>query len=508
MAKQYFILFYLCLCFYFKGYSQFIVTQQPSVVDYFSALIQQSKSNQFQLLVLRDNNQALPITKKHQIITYDFNGQLLDSTYIPKGFNPVSFPLKSDGYYYWAAVYYDTLITPISSQEAYLLKFDSLFNCIEKKKLNNLNNTIEIPSNVIKVNRKLFVSVKNFINNDLKIYSLDPQLNKRDSTTLSGNYNVIELQSTFDDQILIAGHGFPPISGGGGGAQKIIMDTLLTITNNFDLDSLTHVVAGGSPVNGCSANIGVDALYFKAIPITPTKTFVLGSYDVIYNASCNNRANLVHSVIDNSNHILHTKLISDSTRGIKYADNVNYVDIKDNYIYSVGSIGYNGGTLQANNSNILVCKSDTMGNLIWKKNYGDDMFYRPVSIIQTLDSGFLISGLRYNYQSPLYPGIGENFILHLNKTGDILTTGIKEQGGINYTGIKCYPNPTKDVMYFDIPFGTTYEIELYNASGKIIYSYKTYFNKAPINTELFESGIYFYKIKTQTNYYTGKFIKE
>lgn len=507
MAKK-ITLIILTVFLFFKGYSQFIVTQQTPIVDYFYTLLPQSKHNQFQLLVLRDNNHTYSSRKNHQILSYDFNGQLLDSVNVPTGFNPISFPLKSDGYYYWPSIYLDTLVSNPNTQIAYLLKFDTLFNCLEKKKLNNLNNTIEIASNIIKINNHFFVSVKNYINNELKIYCLDTQLNKRDSVVFSGNSSVIELRKTFDEKILIAGNGFPPMATSGGGSQKIIMDTLLNTNSVFNFDSLTYVTAGGSVVTGCSSQIGVNAFYFKVIPITSTKNFIFGNYDVVYNASCNSRYNLVHSVIDNTNHIIQTKLISDSTRGIKYADNTNYVDIKDNYVYSVGSAGYNGGILEPNNSNILICKSDTTGNLIWKKQYGDDMFYRPISIIQTLDSGFLVSGLRYNYQAPAYPGVGENFILRVNKNGDLISTGLKEIDNKNYISFKCYPNPTKDFIYFDVPFISHYQIDIFDLLGRTIYSNKEYSNLSSIPTEYLSSGAYLFKIKTNQNYFSGKFIKE
>lgn len=503
MLKKLFIL--LTVALNFKGHSQFIVTQQPSVVEYFSSLIPQTKNNQFQLLVLRDYYQTLPTRKNHQIIKYDFTGQLLDSINIPKGFNPVSFPLKFSNYYYWSAVYYDTLAAPGSSQDAFVLKFDTLFNCIERKKLNALTNTIEIPSNIVKINNKLFVSVKNFINNNLEFYCLDTQLNKRDSIILSGNYNVVELRKTFDNQILIAGSGFPPA---GGTAQKITMDTLLNINNVFNLDSLTYVTAGGSTVTGCSSQIGVNAIYYKAIPITNSKNFICGSYPVVYNSSCNDRNNLVHSIIDNNNQIIQTTLISDSTRGIKYADNINYVDVKGHYIYSVGSAGFNGGFLQTNNSNILICKSDTMGNLIWKKEYGDDMFYRPISIIQTLDSGFLVSGLRYNYVAPAYSNVGENFILRLDKNGNFISTSIKEQVNKNYSYFKYYPNPSKDVFHIDVPFTKEYDIYIYDVYGQLVTSIKDYKNLTPISIEHLSSGAYVLKIKTNNNLLSNKLIKE
>jgi hypothetical protein len=506
--KRTFLLILLTIFLYTKGNSQFIVTQQPTVIDYFSVLIPQSNANKFQLLALRDVNQSQATRKNHQIMTYDFSGQLLDSVNIPRGFSLVSFPLKSNGYFYWSGVYLDTLTAIGTSQDAFVLKFDSLFNCIEKKKLNNLSQTIEIPSNVIKINNKLFVAVKNFINNDLKFYCLDNQLNKRDSVTLSGYYNVSELRQTFDNRVLIAGNGFPPIAGAGGGAQKIIMDTLLNINTVFNLDSLTYVTAGGSVVTGCSSQIGVDFLYFKIIPISPTKNFILGHYDVIYNSTCNYRSNLVHSVINNNNQIIKTTLVSDSSRGIRYADNVNYAEFRNHYIYSVGSTGFYGGILQTNNSNILICKSDTMGNLIWKKSYGDDMFYRPVSIIQTLDSGFLVSGLRYNYQSPAYLDIGENFILRLDKNGDMISTGIKDNKNTHYSSFKCYPNPSKDFIKIDVPFVNEYEVYVYNVLGELLMQEKKFKNLTAFNTQSLSTGTYILKIKTKDTWLSGKFIKE
>jgi hypothetical protein len=110
--------------------------------------------------------------------------------------------------------------------------------------------------------------------------------------------------------------------------------------------------------------------------------------------------------------------------------------------------------------------------------------------------------------APVNPGVGENFILRLNKNGDLISTGVKEQGNINYLPIKCFPNPTKDMIYFDLPFASNYQIDVYDALSKIVYSNKSYFNKIPVNTELFNAGIYIYIIKTSSNYYSGKFIKE
>jgi len=149
-----------------------------------------------------------------------------------------------------------------------------------------------------------------------------------------------------------------------------------------------------------------------------------------------------------------------------------------------------------------------MGNLIWKKSYGDDMFYRPISIIQTLDSGFLVSGLRYNYQSPAYLDIGENFILRLDKNGDMISTGIKDNESTHYSSFKCYPNPSKDFIKIDVPFVNEYEVYVYNVLGELIIQENKFKNLTALNTQALSAGTYFLKIKTKDTWLSGKFIKE
>ena len=56
---------------YLKGNSQFIITQQPTVNDYFFSLLPQSKQNQFQFIVIRDRDRTSFPIKSHQILTYD-----------------------------------------------------------------------------------------------------------------------------------------------------------------------------------------------------------------------------------------------------------------------------------------------------------------------------------------------------------------------------------------------------------------------------------------------------
>ncbi|MCC6181030.1 MAG: T9SS type A sorting domain-containing protein [Bacteroidia bacterium] len=496
----------LAIFLYFKGSSQFIVwPQETSLGGIFQNILPQTNVNYFNVLKLVDFNQTSSYREPHQILTFNLNGQLLDSTILPRGFNPVSIPYKYGNNYYWAAVYYDTLSTSINSQRAYILKLDSFFNTIDVKTLNISPSTIELPSNVIKINNSFFVSVKNQINNELKLYKLDTQLNKRDSITFSGNQNIIELKETYDRKILISGYGFPPISVSG--SQKIVVDTLFNIVNIYNLDSLTYVIAGGSVVTGCSSQISIDALYFKILPISHTKNYLIGQYDVVYNANCDSKKNLIHSVIDHSNQIINSKIIGDSTRDVRYADNINYACYNNGSIYTVAAESYTGQILQNNNTNILVIKSDTLGNLIWTKKYGDNMFYRPVSIIQTLDSSLLISGIRYDYQNTTFLNIAQGFILKLDKDGNPIMTGVKQYSSETFNEINCYPNPAYNTLFIDVPFEKEYTLLIYNLLGEIVFSKENYKNQTEIDIHHLLSGAYVLKVKVKNRWLTHKLIK-
>lgn len=505
MKNKYFLIL-LAIFLYFKGSSQFIVWPQENTLGgIFQNILPQTHVNYFNVLKLIDYNQITTYREPHQILTFNMSGQLLDSTFLPRGFNPVSIPYKFGNNYYWTAVYYDTLSASINSQRAYILKLDSLYNAIDVKKLNISPSTIELPSNVIKINNSLFVSVKNQINNELKLYKLDTQLNKRDSITFNGNQNILELTETYDKKILATGYGFHPIAVSG--SQKIMIDTSFNITNIYNLDSLTYVVAGGSPATGCSSQISVDALYFKILPISYTKNYLIGHYDVVYNANCNAKKNLIHSIINQTNQVISTKIIGDSTRDVRYADNLNYACFNSGSIYTLASESYTGQILQNNNTSILVSKSDTLGNLKWLKRYGDDMFYRPVSIIQTLDSGLLISGIRYDYQYTTFPNIAQGFILRLDKDGEPILTGIKQLKSESYNTINCYPNPAHNTLFIDVPFEKEYKILIYNLLGELILSNETYKNQTELDIRHLVSGAYILKVNVRNHWLTHKIIK-
>ena len=80
------------------------------------------------------------------------------------------------------------------------------------------------------------------------------------------------------------------------------------------------------------------------------------------------------------------------------------------------------------NQDIYVVRTDTDGNLLWKKTYGRDMIDAGQSIQQTVDGGFIIGGITnfhcesqrlYNNQNLTSP-FASIYLLKINTEGDVM----------------------------------------------------------------------------------------
>ena len=98
--------------------------------------------------------------------------------------------------------------------------------------------------------------------------------------------------------------------------------------------------------------------------------------------------------------------------------------------------------------------------------------------------------------------------MKINKNGSLITAGIEEQNIKSTNLFKCYPNPTKEVVYFDVFLNTNYQLEIFDMLGKSVYLDNNYQNKSAIQIDFLNGGQYIYKLKTKENFFTGKLIKE
>ncbi|MEI6021139.1 MAG: T9SS type A sorting domain-containing protein, partial [Bacteroidota bacterium] len=159
-------------------------------------------------------------------------------------------------------------------------------------------------------------------------------------------------------------------------------------------------------------------------------------------------------------------------------------------------------------SKLFVNKSDTLGNIIWTKEYGGEMNYYGRSIAFTPDGGCIITGTRYDSISMFAQHISQNFILKLDSNGNYNSVGIFDNGQLRNNLVKCYPNPAKELLYVDMPFESDINLIIYNQLGQVLLEEKNYQSMAAIDVKLLPSDLYYYKIITRQNTYSGKFVKE
>ncbi len=74
--------------------------------------------------------------------------------------------------------------------------------------------------------------------------------------------------------------------------------------------------------------------------------------------------------------------------------------------------------------------------------------------------------------------------------------------------VRCYPNPTQDKIYFDIPPSILNpQIYIYDITGKLVLEAVLPTNHQ-LSTKHLESGVYIFKITSNNHIYSGKFIVE
>jgi hypothetical protein len=149
------------------------------------------------------------------------------------------------------------------------------------------------------------------------------------------------------------------------------------------------------------------------------------------------------------------------------------------------------------NQNIYLLKLDSLGDLIWTKEFGalaeDEGGYY---VRQSYDSGYIVTGV-------LDPG---NFYLLKIDEGGNLSTGV--QSFINNAfALKVYPNPTNDVLFISLK-PNLYNLLLTNNQGQILFQLDNFTNNSTsIDLSLLPNGIYFLQIQSNNFTLTEKIIK-
>ncbi len=136
------------------------------------------------------------------------------------------------------------------------------------------------------------------------------------------------------------------------------------------------------------------------------------------------------------------------------------------------------------------------------------------------------SNLHILYQWDLEPGVAlQNFDkdgvneMHyitvdkakvLAGTAGCAVDGVYEHENSIFDVSTCYPNPATDVTHFDVSMkqNGTLTIEISNSIGQVVYTNSNKFSMGKhtltVNTNPFTSGLYFYSIKSENAFVSGK----
>jgi hypothetical protein len=492
------------MCVSISAHGQFFSLYQKPWNNQFYTILDPDNNGNFRVVNLRQYSNGPTKIRKNQILVYSQTGVLTDSIALYRNIFPVKAPLKIGSFYYWSCIYNDSLQNLTNQQKAYIMKTDLNFYPVAFSSV-SYSMQADIPTNVVSVGNRFYLGNTAYSNNQCKIYKLNLSFQKIDSITfsVSPNYSTIEELSVSGDSIIVS--AFNIISSDV--VSKITIDTSLNILNNFPLNNL-----GTYTLGQCSGTYIMTPFHTKIVPLTATKIFVAGSSNVATSPVplCDLQNGIINSILSFSNTVIINNVKKVPGKAVTYMDQTNWLDHKYNSIITVGNIGHNyqsNALLQGQATSIYVNKTDSTGNIIWERTYGGDMYYRPMSIKFTADTGCLIAGIRYDSVNTTYPDIAESFLLKLDKNGNNAFVGIAEHGKLNFNYHQCYPNPANENIYFDLPLQEKIEIKIYDAFGNDVLTLKEYQNLTGLEISGLPKGIYFYKIKTLYTSYSGKFIR-
>ncbi len=440
---------------------------------------------------------------RHQILVFNSQNTLIDSVQLPLGVSLIDQPVRMNNKFYWSAGYIDSLNStlPVPFQSAFV-EMDTNFNFVALHRIGYSNN-VWIVSKLIQLGNHIFISEFSGNSFTSKIYKCTLNGTKTDSLV----FQSAEIDNLFPygSNFVAIGYGLPglPFSNG---MHKLILDTNLNIVSAASLDSV-YTYNYTNP-NYLPHKLGIAPNYNnRLIYISSCKYFVAGNFDLPF-PNNNSYRLTVDAVFSQNDSALKTNVEANIPNNTCYTDNTVFAEYNNGTIAKVSSIGFDiylPSLFQTQNSFLRVVKLDTNGNVIWSKNHGGDMPYRPRSIINTKDGGYLISGLRNNINKSPQPLL-ESFLLKLDTQGNFSPVSILEKQEISQT-IECYPNPVNEELFFDLPLENSKIIKIFNLRGEELISINQHNNHNKINVQSLNPGFYFFTILTSDRQFYGKFLK-
>jgi hypothetical protein len=171
-------------------------------------------------------------------------------------------------------------------------------------------------------------------------------------------------------------------------------------------------------------------------------------------------------------------------RGLKSLDFVYQSDI-----YFGGTHNFQMGTWVPGPSWIVIGRLNEDFELNNELYIGGDATYKLTTITATADSGVLITGTWYDYESQSY----ERDVIIMKLTKNNLITGNIENIFANISSVILYPNPGIDILNIRTTHFDSY-FTLWDENGRLVTTQKLNSKITTINTSNLTAGNYYWKV--------------
>lgn len=172
-------------------------------------------------------------------------------------------------------------------------------------------------------------------------------------------------------------------------------------------------------------------------------------------------------------------------------------------VFGIVNASENYMPLSPIDSKFVLCKFDSKGNLIWRKEYGEEgQYYHASEIVASADGRIALVGFTYEYNNS---GFAYPYALILDYNGNPLDTLSRSEIVRNDNGLKLYPNPANNFIEVSGQQETGIEIELKDAQGRSVMDHIIQ-PRDRIDIRYFKSGLYFYTLKLGERQVSGKLV--
>lgn len=518
MAKKLFFCYILLLCNSVTK-AQLFALEYDSINPYVTALPYPRDGN-YRVVSFDQRFPAIPINRT-KIKVYDSALQYLSTINLLAGITLVNDypPLLHGNRLLWPANHYDARTLQNS---LVILELDTNYNFIALHSLST-HSTIAKPTGIVAYSQGFVVG--EYFNGPLvsstgystKLYKLNLNFVKTDSALFLSELR-LKTHTSYNNKIVGASDSLAPCTPTIFGTQKIVLDTNLAIIDclNIPVSAICFCYdAGGNLTTRYGFRFKRKSIIF---PISNYRTYIHGEAD---RYDCSVSPHIKYKAINSTRLVNNSQGFSDINEN--FPDNTEfplYQSSNCDYVgastINVGVIGLEDNYLVDKNfyrpyyaktkTRISLTKTDTVGNLLWRKEYGGDMNYFARSVVFTADGGCLVAGSRYDSASFYANGYFENFMMKVDAQG--MMVGMNENKVSSQAQLKCFPNPSCGSIFFDVSEKKNITVQICNSTGQVLIEKRGYLDKSPVEQDQLEKGLYLYRVKTDVNVYVGKIVKE